>query len=472
MAKGSNFYKDLPSLDPAHAAGQDLNSAIQGGHETDHVVILDEKLKELQLEKERGPVEEAKAIEEEERVEASLARTGSRILEHESNRNGIRLLIFTKDWTITQKGSITERRVLELAQAFSEIHIVVLTLWNGENGGAVRVADNVWVYSTRSKHWWKMGFDAYHIAKEQLTFAGGFRADIILAEDPFESGAAAYYIAERNGRALQIQVLEDFYDPVFKEQDEHNGLRIFLANFVIKRADSVRTKSGFLRDRIVAEYPELKEYVEVLPFYHNLHVWRDLQPTFDLHDRYPQFKFIMLHVSAMQTKSHTSEVISGAAPILKQYPTVGLVVVGSGPLRSALEKQVIALGIQNQVEFEPTPSEIVSHMKTANILIHLSEDPEEDETVLQAAAVRLPMITGTSGLAAELFVDGESVCMCAGTDPTCVSVKINKYLNENESRSRFALTAQEIVFERIEQDYGAYIDAYREGIERSLVVVS
>lgn len=471
MAKGPSLYNDLPSLDPAKKAGDDLNSAIQGALEDDHVVILDEKIKE-RLVTQEGEVPDTEPKEEAERIEAALARTGSRILEHETDRNGIRLLIFTKDETIPQSGSIAEKRILELADTFSEVHVVTLTMRAKDGHDTLRIADNVWVYNTQSTYWWKMGFDAYRIANEQLTFAGGFRADVILAEDPFESGVAACFIADRYERPFQVHVTDDFYDPAFKERDDHNSLRVFMANYVLKRVDCVRTKSTSLRNQIVGEYPELHDFTEVLPTYHNLSVWRDLTPAFSLRERYPHFKFIMLHVSAMQSRSHSIEVVSGVAPILKRYPTVGLVIVGNGPLRSALEKQVIGLGIQNQVEFEPTPNEVISHMKSANILIHLSEDPEEDETILQAAAVRLPMITNTEGLAGELFTEGESAFMCANADPTCVSMRINTFLNENESRARFGLNAQEIVFERIEQDYGAYLDAYRGSIERCMAVGS
>jgi glycosyltransferase involved in cell wall biosynthesis len=171
----------------------------------------------------------------------------------------------------------------------------------------------------------------------------------------------------------------------------------------------------------------------------------------------------------MRTSSHSIDVLSGAAVILRRYPTIGLVIVGNGPLRAALERQVIALGVQNQVEFEPFPTEILSYIKSANVLVHLSEDGNEDDIILEAAAAKLPMIANARGIAGKLFVDGESACLCEATDIECVADNINMYLNENQNRARYALSASEIVFERIEQDYGAYLEAYSESIERCVV---
>lgn len=471
MAQGPDPF-NLPTYDPAKRAAAGLSAMLDDAPPAEDVVILDEKIKssierrevETQLEKEARAREEAEIADL--RVDARAARTGDRMLDYASSREGVRLLLFTRDEDIMSADSLAQKRILELAQLFPEIHIVLLTVRRRDQELTARIASNVWVYITNSNYWWRTPFDAYRIAEEQLTFAGGFRADIVLADDPFESAAVAHFIADKYERPFQIHIHEDFYDPIFKEADPHNPLRLYIARYVIPRADCVRTRSAFIRDRIVETYPDLTPYTEVLPVYHNLTTWRDLPPTFSLHERYPQFKFIMLHVTSMQAHSHTERVLNGAAFTLNRYPTVGLVIVGSGPMRAALEKQVISLGIQRQVVFESVQQDIISHMKSANILIHLSESSEEEEIILQAAAAKLPMIAVQAGLAGELFVDGESAFLCPLGDVGCVSSRINAFLNENQARARFALNAYEAVFERIEQDYTAYLRAYTSSIER------
>jgi len=471
MAKGPNLY-NLPPLDPSVKAQEHLSSLMNETHEHEDIVILDDTLKKKMVEEEGDSVaqQDAEVSSTPSRsVPAGSARVSDQLLEVVSERNTVRLLLFTKNTAMRQLGSLAQKKLLELGTIFAEIHVVILNERSEEETiPTVRLADNIWIYCTESTQWWKTSFDAYHIAKAQLEFGGGFRADIVVAEDPFESGAAAHFIASKYDRPFQVHILEDIYDPEFKERDGHNVWRLFIAHFILGRADCIRTSSEIIRDRVIAEHPKLESFTESLPMYYNLEAWRDMTPTMSLKERYPHFKFIILHISSMHARSHTGEVIQGVAPILRLYPTIGLVVVGNGPYRPALEKQVIALGIHGQVEFEPVPDEILSHMKSANILIHLSEDANDDTIIIEAATVKLPMIALSTSVAGTLFKDSESAFLCDTADPACVSYRVKNFLNDNQARSRLAINAQEAVFERIEQDYMAYLLAYRSSIERCI----
>jgi glycosyltransferase involved in cell wall biosynthesis len=464
-------YSDIPDLDPSRKARAHLNDLIDRGEGHEDIVILDERIQAREAERatETNEMLEEAVIavpEAREEVLAREARQASPLLETHSERDSVRLLIFTKNIAYRQLGSLPQKRLVELSGLFAEIHVIILSEIGDEPEATVRLTDNVWLYSTESTSWWKSCFDAYRIANEQLVFAGGFRADIVIAEDPFESGVAAYFIAHKYNRPFQVHVLEDIYEPDFKERDPHNVWRLMAAPHVLKRSTCIRTNSEYLRTRVTERHPEHGDRIETLPLYYNLEAWRDTTPTVNLKERYPQFKFIILHISSMSARSHTIEVLHGAAPLLRMYPTIGLVVVGNGPYRLAVEKQVLALGIQSQVAFEPISDEIISYMKSSNVLVHLSEDPEEDTTILEAAAVKLPIIATNSGIAGTLLTDGESAFLCNGADPACVSYRLKSFLNDNLSRTRFAMNAEEAVFERIEQDYMAYLTAYRASVER------
>lgn len=475
MAKSSSPF-DLPSYDPAEQAQDALHAVLNEGVDADGLVVLDERIKEREAQKKVDEERAAAALGEQSAqvpepdlsVDATIARSAAPMLAVQSERAGARILLFTQDVSILEPNSLSQTHLLELAAMLPEIHVVLLTIERRNAALTARVADNVWVYVTNSNSWWKMGFDAYRIAKEQLAFAGGFRADLVIAEDPFESGVAAYYIADAFKRPFELHVLTDIYDEALRAEDPYDTFHQFMARFSLRRADGVRTRSEFVRNEILHEHRSLAGLVEVLPVYHNLSVWRDFTPAFNLHERYPQFKFIMLHISAMQPHAHTDQVLAAAAPTLLRYATVGLVIVGSGPLRAAIEKQVVALGLQRQVAFEPSQQEVLSHMKSANVLLALDETAEGDDIVLMAATVKLPMVTVRGGLAEELFVDGESAFLCAPGDVNCIGTRINTYLNENLARTRFALRAQETVFERVEQNYNAYLEAYRNSVERCI----
>jgi glycosyltransferase involved in cell wall biosynthesis len=384
----------------------------------------------------------------------------------------VRLVWFTTDTDVFQSDSLAERRLRELSTLFNELHVIVLETRRRGGRPAVRLTDNVWLYSTQSRSLWWSPFDAARLAREQLAFAGGFRADVVVTDDPFEAGWAGYFTARRFERPLQVHVLTDYFSPDFAGADSFNGLRVSLAKHVIGKAACVRTKTVTLRDRFLYEHPHLKETVEVLPVYYDLAAWRDATPVLNVKELYPQFNFSIIHVTHFDPRSHTERVIHGVARTLLQYPTVGLIIIGTGPQRAAIEKLVVALGIQRQVVFVGATSDVLSYFKTANLFVQLSESAEDDPTVLQAACSKIPLILGNQGLPLELFPDGQSAFLCPVDDATCVSQRINQFLNDNLSRTTFALNAQEIVFSRIEQDYQLYLDAFKSSVERCVVTPS
>ncbi len=465
-------------LNPLDEARDHLNAFIDTEEVPPDMVIVDPVLREKAVVKQ----DEVRAEEEAQKLQAEMnaflngtsvpapeARVEEKVLDVVNERKDARVLFFTKDETVLVEGSPTHKRITDLRYFFAEVHIILLNYKSGrEVAPVMRIFDTVWLYTTESTSWWKLSFDAYKIAEKQLVFSGGFRADVLVAEDLYESGLAAWFVGKKYARPVQIHTYEDFSDDAYMQSLEHPTLYTWSVHYLLKRVQSIRTKTELERQAIIKEFGVIEDAIEVLPNYYDLTAWRDFVPSINLHERYPQFKFIILHVSSMRTSSRSKEVLLGVSPILRRYATVGLVVVGNGPLRSQLEKQAIALGLQNQIEFEPMPQEVISHLKSANVLVHLSEDGAEDDLVLSAASVRIPMVVNKQGVAGQLFTDNKSARLCESTDITCVTESINMYLNDNNSRTQFAIQAQDIVFTRVEQDHDAYVALYADSIKRSL----
>ncbi len=447
----------IPPIDPAkHAAGV-LNSVLEKTGTQSQSPASEDTL--ARMENAWGHIEAGKAL------------TGGSVLERSASGRSLRLLILSRDLALFEGGSLAQNQLLELAERFSEVHVIVLSVTGTGSKVPLRIQNQVWVYPTYSKYWWKTGFDAYRIAEEQLSFAQGFRADLVIAHDPFESGVAAHFIAKKYERPLQIHVREDFYDPHFKLLDEHNSLRVFVASYALSHAESIRTKTAYIRERLISEDPHLEKRTEVLPNYINLKAWRDAVPAFSLEMRYPQFKFIIVHISQMTKASHTQEVINGTLRLLSQYPMMGLVIVGSGPLRATYEKYVTELKMTRQIIFEPMPDEVLSHLKTAHVCIHLSIDDAESHIPLMAAAAKIPMIINAEA-GKEIFKDNESAFLCGATDVECVGARLNTFLNQNALRTSFGDEAENAIFTHIEQDFESYMDAYAGSIERSFAQAS
>ncbi len=464
-------------LNPSKRAAAHLNTVLDASTDvSDEVVIVNDKI----AERVRTRVEENAVLEQVEEVLPEVpsvklkeARMEESVLVRAEIRQSTRLLLVTKDSRVLDQGSEIYRRITDLRNRFLEIHIVLLNIADSDTDGATqRLFENVWLYPTNSSASWKWWFEAYSIIKSQLEFSGGFRADIVIADDPATAGMVGWYVSKKYKRPFLLHIQEDFFDKEYVNTKKYPGFYDWCVAYVLEHTTHVRTETEAQRLAVIHERPELEPTAECLPRYYPLDTWKDYPPTTTLRELYPHFKFTMLHVSTMHTSSHTASVIAGAARIMQRYPALGLVIAGNGPLRAQLEANVIALGIQKQVEFLPMPEEILSYITSANLCIHTSEDAGDDEFLLKAAMAKVPLVANVHGLGGKLFVDGESACLCEPGDVKCIADGINKYLNENQTRMHFAINACEATLDRVEQNYNAYLEAYALSIERCIVLPS
>ncbi len=431
-----------------------------------HNSLVDPALREVQgldaalvrvSETETAPAEHASA-------DTGASSTTDSAPEPASNRMQIRMLILTTDVTLFVEGSQVQNEYRELAQYADELHIVVLTDTEDALPESLRIAPRAWVYATNSRSPFFSVFDAYRIAKRQLAFAAGFRADTIIATDPFEAGAAGYLVGRAYDRPLQLQLAANPFES-YGAAERGSRWRLFAARFIIPRAQCILVRAQYVGDVLRKRYRSIADRIVVLPPFRDLTFFRDATPAFDLHTRYPQFQFIMLAVARLDPRSKVDFIIDACAYTLTQYPTTGLVIVGDGPEQSRLKKRVLAAGLQNKVVFEPESEDLVSHMKTANLLLNAGTTEESSATLAAAAAASLPVLTVGGGIVDTLFEDGVNAFVCPPDDLVCFQSGINEFLNDNQLRTRFAINSREQVFSAIEQDADAYRAQYVQTIE-------
>ncbi len=402
-------------------------------------------------------------------IELKEALSEASVLSNTSTRRSAQIVILTKDLSVLTEGSPTYVRITDLRKRFFEIHIVVLNcISHSEVLPITRLFENVWVYPVNASSSWVLSYATYKMITEQLVFSGGFRADVVIAEDVSESGLVGWYVSKKFKRPFELYIFEDFFDRSFVGTKQYPALYEWCSAFVLGKATHVRTMTEYQRHAVIYERPELENTTECIPQYHNLTVWNEYKPDINLHDRYPQFKFILLTITSMHSSSHTSEILHAVAPLLHTYRTIGLIVVGNGPLRSDIEHTAIKLGIVSQVIFEPMPIEVLSHLKTANVFLDLSEENNDDVLILKAAVSKIPIITNSEGIGGSLFTNEESACLCKSSDIDCIRDGVRRYLNENQDRVHFARNAFDAVFERVDQNHEAYLEAYAVSIERGL----
>ncbi len=384
-------------------------------------------------------------------------------------RERIRILRLTTDLSLFTPGSASAGEYIALSSYLDEVHIVVLTLRRDGSYIPLRLAPNVWVYPTNSRSNFFALCNAYRIARKQMAFASGFRADIIVADEAAEAGMAGYALARRYGRPLQLHLSVDPFENGYEAERDGNHWRVLSARFLIPRAACVLSRSKRLQGVLQRRYPKRAEDISMLPVFRDLALFRDSKPAFDLRVRYPHLKFIILMVSRLDRGSHADRGIYACTPILQQYPTMGLVIVGDGPERASLRQKVAAAHLDERVLFEPASDDLVSPMRSANLFLSVSVSEEQDGLLVAAAASGLPVLAVAGGMTDTLFEDGVNGFVCPEHDVVCLQARIGEFLNDNQLRKTFSINARDQVFSVMGQDVDTYRREFIGGLERCVV---
>jgi len=107
----------------------------------------------------------------------------------------------------------------------------------------------------------------------------------------------------------------------------------------------------------------------------------------------------ILFVGRLEPQKSVDTLIKALPLVLREFPEVKLWVVGDGRLKVESEKLAEKLGVRDNVEFEGSVDEITPYLKKASLFVLPSIFEGQALTLLEAWAVRLPVIaTNVEGI--------------------------------------------------------------------------
>lgn len=391
------------------------------------------------------------------------------VVKNISTRNVTRVLFISQDMSLLNPETQSLDGFLDLSDMFDEVHIVLLREGIPAKDPVLRVADNVWLYTASSRSWLFTARAGIQLIHEQLVFATGFRPDLIVARDPFESAIVARNVARAFDCPAQLHVLDDYTTGDFIKKARHNRWRRFIPRFTVKSFVSVRASTGTIERMLARRFtiPDLG----ILPRFHNYEAIMNAPVTLDLKEKYKPFVFIMLFIGKLGHESTLHRAIDAARFALRN-PRIGMVVLGDGPAKAEFQKRAKLLGIQDQIVFESKVTDTVPYLKSASLLLATDIDADSDETVLQAAAANLPIIMSRTPKREDIFEHGVSAYLCEETDVQAFTDRISDLLNNVGLRQVFTKNAGQIVSSKFHQNLSEYRESYRTSIEQAMFVES
>jgi glycosyltransferase involved in cell wall biosynthesis len=393
---------------------------------------------------------------------------GAGVYEVASDRTTTRVLFISQDESLLNPTTQSLDGFLELSTLFAEVHILILRQGRPSPKPVLRVSENVWIYTATAKNWWWTPRIGWRCVLEQLVFADGFRPDLIVARDPFESALVGQWVSTTYARPLQIHILQDFYTDEWQQKDTHALGRRWLAWYNLRQAVSVRTMTQALATKLRAQYPAMRD-LQVMPRFRNYASLLTVAPTVDLKERFKPLIFFMSYIGPLTHESQVYRALDAARFVLRN-PRVGLLVLGDGPALGEFQKRAKILAIDQQVVFATRVTDATAVLKSTNILLIPDTDSDSDELALKAAALGVPMVMAKTELREDVFVDGVSAFLYDRDDVQTLANCINELLNEIGLRRQFSDRCQMLIAERFKEDPESYRKAFRGTIEAAILL--
>jgi glycosyltransferase involved in cell wall biosynthesis len=433
--------KNLSTTDVSSQAANDL----------EYVLTSDRKEKEINVPK--------MSVEE--------AMTSERVYTRSVTRDITRVLFISTNSELLNPTTQTLDGYVNIADLFEEVHILILRTGIPPKNPVLRVSPNVYMYTAAAPHWWQLPAAGLKMIEDQLSFASGFRPDLIVARDPVESALVALKISKQFERPAQLHIMEDYHSLDFMKASRSNLIRRFVPYYTVPRFLSVRTATDNLETELRDKYdvvdlsalPRLQGYEHIAT-----------QPvTVDVRAVFPQYSTILLFVGPLNHDSTLPQVIDAAEYILRNK-NVGLIVIGEGPAKAEFQRRAKVRNVHEQVVFLAPTVDVVSYLKSADILIVTDTTRESEEVVLSGAAAKLPMLLAATTLRQDTFEHTKSALLFLPGDVSALNANLMALMFDTTLRTTLAAGASSIIATRYHVDPAKYRLAYRTSVEQALLI--
>ena len=211
--------------------------------------------------------------------------------------------------------------------------------------------------------------------------------------------------------------------------------------FSINQSDAVTCVSQSLKDE-THEYFDVHKEISVIPNFIDFTHYVDDGPCMRSGIA-PNGELIIVHVSNFRRLKRVDDVVRVFDRIRAEKPAK-LLMVGDGPRRPDIEKQVKELRIQDDVVFMGKSSDVVRVLCLADLFLLTSEHESFGLAALEAMASKTPVISSNAGGIPEVNIHGVSGFVSEVGDVDDMAKNALTILATEESLQQFKDQAYEL----------------------------
>lgn len=236
----------------------------------------------------------------------------------------------------------------------------------------------------------------------------------------------------------------------------------------LNRADAVVAVSNFTRQVLIELTRTAPEKIEVVYNGVDLERFRVLEPSPVLAGKYGiAGKRVLLSVGRLVPRKGIDKTLEAMPGLLRRYPDLHYLVVGSGPYRERLEEMVAELGIAGHVTFTgPVDAgSLTAHYALCDLFVLPNREMPDGDTegfglvFLEANACGKPVVGGRAGGVVEAVRDGHNGLLVDGNSVEEIGAAIARLLDDPALYARIRQGGLEIAHQSSWQSRAAQFRA-------------
>lgn len=308
-------------------------------------------------------------------------------------------VMISTDRLIFNERSAVRARMAEYAKLYKELHIIVFSKQRFEQAD---IASNCTLYPTNSFS--KMNYisGAIKIGKKIIKTLEKDVPVLVSCQDPFETGLAGKCLASaRPSAELMLQIHTDLFSPYFTKFSFLNKIRLFISKYTLPQADTIRVVSKKIADSLVEKGIDAHKII-IKPIDINLDFIRNGLPVFNLHEKFPHFRKIVLMVSRLESEKNIEMALEALKIVLGQIPEAGLIIVGSGTKMKSLKGKAFKLKIEASVAFVGWQTDLIPYYKGCDAFLMTSWYEGYGMVLKEAQTAGCKIVSTDVGIAREV----------------------------------------------------------------------
>ena len=282
--------------------------------------------------------------------------------------------------------------------------------------------------------------------------------DGIICQCPILGGFWATHYAIRHSIPVLMEIHEIRYFDMLKYQNGIEAVYNKIIRYSLEHATIIRALNEPMKDMIIDAGIKNKN-IEIVYNRVDVSLFNSPKSTFGMHN---PIKLISVG-NFIPSKDH--QLAINTLKVLKDRGyTSDLTLIGGGPLYSKYEELASNLGVSVKL-FDRIPQEqIVKIMSNCDIYIHSSLTEGMPRAVLEAMAMRMPVVTTAAGTTAGTIQNEKNGLLVPVGDLVRFSEALQKMIDDKSLREKLANQAYRDVLEKYE--WNVCFNRYREVIQK------